>query len=423
MKTCSAALLQVLPLFSIVAAVNLRQIPLESAGAAVQTETLKLTPQEYKLTLSNYKGVQYFAPITLNDQVMQAVYDTGSFEIMAMSKACTACKIPPTLIKYDNTSTTFVKGPGPMVNHHFAGGLVVGRKDAETVHIGDASKSFNIQGMPFWQIFHTKMAVWLGNKARFNAIVGLGHRTSAPGAADQATILERTTTNRFAVCLQKGAANPGYIYFNPASTATFTATSGSGIYRRLPVIGSNHWAVKMNEASTPTAKACVAPQACIAIIDSGTSLIGVPPIAVPMVMGLVKIIKQDCSNIDQLPNLVFNLGGHNFALPGSAYVIRFKISDTVTKCLPAFTDFKMSSAQGAIWILGMPFLRHFYTVFDRTQPAIYVADQGANCEPVAQNSTANFFNKPHQEPAFADTSEAVLPSWAMANSLTGVMEI
>jgi len=245
--------------------------------------------------------------------------------------------------------------------------------------------------------------------------------------------LERTGTHRFSVCLQKGAEAglPGYIYFNPKSTASFaaaqfTATGSNGMYRRLPVVGKNHWAITMDQAATSTGGTVTDTRcgagagpagACVAIIDSGTSLIGVPPMAVPMIAKLAKLVKQDCSNVDSLPDLVFTLAGQKFVLPASAWVIRFKTTNfmgSVTKCLPAFTDFNMMSAHGNMWILGMPFLRHFYTVFDRSEPAIYVADQGDNCQPVPQNSTANFVGvpKPHQEPSYADPSEAMLPSWA-----------
>jgi len=448
MKTCSITLPYVLVLVVRIAdAAYLRRDPNVVAGIGSaekppkQPKTVEnhesLT--EYTLTLQNYKGVQYFAPITFNDQKLSAVYDTGSFEIMAMSKMCTACKIPSPQVKYDNTSSrTFARGDRGIENHHFAGGLVVAKQDYETVHIGDLGKDFTIKHMPFWQVVDTDMRVWMSKKAQFTAIVGLGHRTVVPDTPEDQkpveSLLERTNTNRFAICLQKGISNPGYITFNPridSQVAGFNAVGGTSmpqaLYRRVPVIGKNHWAVEMNEVSTfngeKTDRRCHDGNACVAIIDSGTSLIGVPPIAVPMILKIAKSIKQDCSNIDQLHDLVFDLGGHRFALPPAAYIVQFRTGD-VRRCMPAFTDFDMLSTHGSVWILGMPFLRHFYTVFDRTEPSIYVADQGENCEPAMSNSTANttFVNtsfasaRPHQEPAMADTSEAMLPSWALGKA-------
>jgi hypothetical protein len=454
MKKCISCLLYVSPFLCVANAASLRRNPTVSAGIGSIDNTQhasngKATPStadfahpEYTLTLQNYKGVQYFAPIMLNNQKMSAVFDTGSFEIMAMSKACTACKIPAPLVKYDNASSpTFIKGKHGIENHYFAGGTVVARQDYETVRIGDLGKDFTVAEMPFWQIVDTDMLVWMSNRARFTAIVGLGHRTTVPESAGTVeTLLERTETDLFSICLEKGASNPGHLTFNPkvdlmgqTDSAQFTASSGSAtsqsMFRKLPVIGKNHWTVRINEVSTSNGKdtinICNAGQSCVAVVDSGTSLIAVPPLAVPMIKTLIQSVKADCSNIDQLQDLVFNLAGHQFVMPPSAWVVKFE-NKGVTKCLPAFTDFKMSSAMGSVWILGMPFLRRFYTVFDRITPSLYVADQGPNCQPAVHNSTMNqtfvttsggMVPRVHEEPAFVDIDEAQLPSWAFGESM------
>lgn len=322
-----------------------------------------------------------------------------------------------------------------MEDHHFAGGLVVARQDFETVRIGDLGSAFTVESMPFWQVVSTDMRVWMSKKAQFTAIVGLGHRTVVPGTPEDQrpvpSLIERTGTDRFAICLQRGPSNPGYITFNaaidgPTATGSVSAleSTASSVFRRVPIIGKNHWAVKLNEVSSfngKTTERLCGPNSgpCVAIIDSGTSLIGVPPIAVPFIMDLIRDIKQDCSNLDQLRDLTFDLGGHQFVMPASAYVVQFPVAPGVRKCLPAFTDFKMTSAQGSVWILGMPFLRHFYTVFDRNEPSLYIAEQGDNCQPAANNATSTFLNhssftlhRRHQEPTIADMADATLPSWA-----------
>jgi hypothetical protein len=390
--------------------------------------------QEFKLTLDNHKGVQYTAPITLNNQTLRAVYDTGSFEIMAISRLCKVCSLPSGLNTYDNaTSPTFKKGNRPIVDHHFAGGLVVARQDYETVLVGDVSSVFKVTNMAFWQVVDTNMPVWMNKKASFTAIVGLGHRGAVPDTPEDEkpmdSLIERTGTQRFAICLERGPEKPGYLVFNPAYD--FRVTSISSMFRRINVVGNHHWAVTMNSVSAirndRTDRSCVDGNKCVAIIDSGTSLIGVPPNAVHMVYDIIQQVKYDCSNLDTLPELVFELDGHKFAMPGSAYTVQYGqgADGKPQRCLPAFTDFAMTSDRGTVWILGMPFLRHFYTVFDREEPSIYVADQGDNCEPVsAQNATgadSTFFNttglvggmrRKQQLPTIADMSQAQLPSWA-----------
>jgi len=430
MKKCSAPILYVLPLLSVAAAVFLRRddhMPDDPVSVGIGTvednskysgrtfPSIDDSKPEYILTLQNYRGVQYYAPVTLDSQKMFAVYDTGSFEIMAVGIGCTTCQIGQ-LTKYNSaSSSTFSPGIGVVEEHHFAGGLVAGRQDYETVHVGNEGKDLTVTQMPFWQVVRTDMRVWMSDRAHFNAIVGLGHRTLQYGQVE--SLLERTDINRFALCLQRGLANPGYITFNPHLDA---ARGTSSMFRRLPVIGKNHWAVSMEEASVGATKACVG-TTCLAIVDSGTSLIGVPAEGVPMVSQIMQMVKKDCSNINDpsLPDLVFVLGGQRFVLPPAAYVIKFPLDTGVVKCIPAFTDFKMQSDHGSVWILGMPFLRHFYTVFDRSEPSLYIADQGANCQPVSHNATVNTFvnTRPFQEPTIADTAEAMMPSFNDVNSI------
>lgn len=386
-----------------------------------------LQPQTFKLTLSNVKGVQYTAPVSLNNQTLMAVYDTGSFEIMAVSRQCSVCNLPVHLATYDNsTSQSFVAGDRPIEDHHFAGGLVVARQDFETVHVGTVESVFKVENMAFWQVVHTDMLIWKNRKASFTAIVGLGHRGAVPDTPDDEkpmeSLIERTGTERFAICLMRGPSNPGYLIFNP----TFNFDFGR-VFRRISVIGKHHWAVNMNSVSASHGSEapglCTNGKKCIAIIDSGTSLIGVPPNAVDFVFDLVKQIRYDCSNLEELPKLTFELDGHKFVMPASAYTVQLgEPGGKPSRCLPAFTDFAMTSGEADVWILGMPFLRHFYTVFDRKEPSIYVAEQGENCEPAVPNvatPTVEFFNstghpgdKQQRLPTMVDMSEAALPSWA-----------
>jgi len=420
-----------LPLISIASAANLRHdnprdpsALAQLADADVATTSDYASAAEFRLTLSNYKGVQYTAPITLNNQKLHAVYDTGSFEVMAMSTKCTVCKVPATETKYNSLlSQSFLKGDGSVSVHSFAGGKVTATRDYETVHLGDVGNEFTLQHMPFWQVFSTDMRVWMKNKAQFTAIVGLGHRKTLPGQKTDA-LLERTDTHRFAICLRKGQLQPGYLTFNPTMHQPIGSMLGAvgSMYKRLPVIGKSHWAVRMDDVTFTvggvSSSGCLFGESCLAIVDSGTSLIGVPPSAVKMIGGLSKLVKEDCSNMDTLPDLVWKLAGKTFTMPPSSYVVRWP-KDGGIQCVPAFTKFDLMTTS-KVWVLGMPFFRTFYTVFDRTEPSLYIAEQGPNCEPaaaashLAKNLSTGFAARGLQEPSFVDIAEATLPSWASA---------
>lgn len=382
---------------------------------------LRASSKTLKLTLANHRGIQYTAPISIGGQELHAIYDTGSFEVMAISKQCSVCRLHSLQHAYDSSSSqTFKKGSRAIEDHHFAGGLVKAREDYETVQMGTADAMVKVEDMPFWQVVETDMGVFLNKKANFTAIVGMGHRDHRPDSSSE-SLAERADIQKFSICLLPGLANPGYLTFNPSHNLADSA------FRKVSVISENHWAVSLDQATTdlngtPLHSCWVygGQQSCVAIIDSGTSLIGVPPNAVVMIQTLIKRIKYDCSNLDELPDLVFTLDGKKFALPARAYTVHFGLKDgKPSRCLPAFTDINMSLKGANVWVLGLPFLRHFYTVFDRQGPNIFVADQGDNCEPV--HSGAGAFvdegrsRRNRQLPTIADLSAARLPSWAYGN--------
>lgn len=380
--------------------------------------------QPFKLTLSNHRGVQYTAPVSLSNQELQAIYDTGSFEVMAIAKQCSVCKMHPTLHTYDSSSsTTFRSGDRGIEAHHFAGGTVKARQDYETVQIGGPGSVLQADDMAFWQVVDTSMPIFLNGQSTFAAIVGLGHRSSPPDDPTSDSLIERTGVQKFSICLLPGLANPGYLTFNPAHNLADPA------FQKVAVVGKNHWAVNMNSVTTTLngvpVRSCYeigGQKSCVAIVDSGTSLIGVPSDAAPMINMLIKKIRYDCSNLDELPDLVFELDGKRFALPARSYTVHFEMKNgKPNRCLPAFTDIAMALNGANVWILGLPFLRHFYTVFDRWEPSIYIANQDANCEPAIANN-GNFLNtsgftsgadREQHLPTIADLSQARLPSWAL----------
>merc|ERR1719282_2009545 len=63
---------------------------------------------------------------------------------------------------------------------------------------------------------------------------------------------------------------------------------------------------------------------CGVIVDSGTSLLAVPPSAAGIVRALENIVKPDCSNLDALPSISMKLGDVQIFLPGSSYVMMVK---------------------------------------------------------------------------------------------------
>merc|ERR1719262_1107922 len=84
----------------------------------------------------------------------------------------------------------------------------------------------------------------------------------------------------------------------------------------------------------------------------------------PMVNSLAKVLKahvSDCNNLTSLPTLGFRVGNATLHLAPEDYM------DVGPRtCLFSWMDVK-DTGKGPLLILGMPFLRKYYTVFDFTE--------------------------------------------------------
>merc|ERR1719428_441758 len=182
-------------------------------------------------------------------------------------------------------------------------------------------------------------------------------------------------------------------------------------FRHVPVVGDVHWAVLMTKLAAggqESHDACN--PSCAAIVDSGTSLIAAPTSALQALSPILSKIDSDCNNLDTLPDITFNLGQETFTLPPAIYVIkvtgyveeRQEVWDAmfgppklkaVTQCVPAFMEINMVAKEhGPVWILGMPFLRYYYTVFQRNPKSLHIAYATADCQPSSDVAAIYNFN-------------------------------
>lgn len=378
----------------------------------------------YSVELSNYFNIQYYGPFSFGGQTLPVIYDTGSFEIVVLSNLCGEC---PNLLKYNNEKSSSYADSSVELEHVFASGSAHTRKGYETVHIGEAQSPYAAEHFPIWQVMKHEISAWAKANSRFAGIVGLGHSDHVPEGYGQegvatTTLLAALSLDSFALCLERGKPfAPGHLLFGAKNLMQ------SGQFQGLQVQGKSHWAVQMTELhadGVPDTQACH--PSCGAIVDSGTSLIATPPEAADFVAGLQALLQPDCSNMHSLPTLRFQLDGKPVELPPAAWVWRIK-TPTGTVCKAAFMPLEKSSGLGPVWILGMPFLRYHYTVFDREANEIHIARSLPNCELQDALSAAalggdkakklvdvtNFIAQDY-EPLEGDLQQAMIPSWALS---------
>merc|ERR1719421_2661283 len=243
----------------------------------------------------------------------------------------------------------------------------------------------------FWEIISHQIPVL--DFAKFAAIVGIGP-DFAYGNKEQ-TLLMSYGVEEFSVCLQKKSGSVGYLTWGPVASQAEKKVA----FTSVSVVGEHHWVTRMTNVKFGDGKdaACGATTPCAAIIDSGTSLIAAPGVALMQLSEMVGPINEDCSNLQDLPTLHFTLGdGQPFTLPPAAYVMRIhgavleashvwdllffkpKIKK-VNMCMPAFMQLDMMSQFGPVWIMGMPFFRYYHSSFDRKNKQMHFASAGPGC--------------------------------------------
>lgn len=365
---------------------------------------------DYSVKMSNFNNVQYSAPFQLDDQSIPVIYDTGSFEIIVLSTLCHQCSNEHVL--YDSKkSSSFASAGGIKAEHLFGSGPVRSVKGFETAALGTSASPFHVQHMPFWQVTSHDIAVW-DQYSHFSGIVGMGHPSHIPEGFSaegnhEETMLSRMGVQTFGICLERAwAGAPGWLMFGPTVDAQ---SAQNPAFKSMAVVGKAHWGVNMHNFQIENHPELEDPckNGCGVIVDSGTSLIAVPPSAYNLVDALTGLIESDCSNIHALPVLRFQLDTVDIELPPKAYVMKAQTKvlrnstvwdwlwkgpkyETQDECFAAFMSVDKMSQYGPIWIMGMPFLRYYYTIFDRGQTKIHVAECSSACEVI--DSDASFWN-------------------------------
>ncbi|CAK0792777.1 unnamed protein product [Prorocentrum cordatum] len=179
-----------------------------------------------------------------------------------------------------------------------------------------------------------------------------------------------------------------------------------GAATEVPVVGTHTWSVELKNvrirgsldkgSSKNAVKEIGCGDGCSAIIDSGTSLLAVPGFIIEQLQDMMEQLDTDCSNLHELPSLVFNMGDGQFTLPPDSYVAEVvgqlpnylegyttmetehNSSESMSEADPAdgvgkrgsrsrcqllLMESYASTKYGPLWILGIPFFRRYYTTF------------------------------------------------------------
>lgn len=127
-----------------------------------------------------------------------------------------------------------------------------------------------------------------------------------------------------------------------------------------PVTMPGFWQIELEDAMVgpDRLQVCNGHSKCQAIVDTGTTFITGPDEVITAVRNAVEL-KEDCSNVKSLPDISFLLGRHVLSLKPADYVLQ-----TNNACTLALMPLDIPPPRGPLTILGEPFLRRYYTVYD-----------------------------------------------------------
>lgn len=162
----------------------------------------------------------------------------------------------------------------------------------------------------------------------------------------------------------------------------------------VPVGGeSGYWEVRIGDiylGKEPT-NLC---KNCRAAVDTGTSMLAGPS-------GVMSALRRklgpslDCHNLASLPELGFEVGGRLLSLSADDYV------DVEAGCQLSLMDLDIPPPNGPIFVLGIPLLQKYYTVFDHQNDQVgFAVAKHANQKPpvllsVAVNSSKSQHRRGH----------------------------
>merc|ERR1719321_620348 len=156
------------------------------------------------------------------------------------------------------------------------------------------------------------------------------------------------------------------VYFAKGETSQSEITFGDIRENRIsseiiwaPINNPGYWQVEIRDLALNDEPMGLCRKHCQIAADTGTSLLAGPTSMVDKLVRKLNVA-SDCSNYDSLPTLGFILGNATLELNNVDYVDR-----SPDGCALTFMPLDIPPPRGPLFILGDPFLRKYYTVYDR----------------------------------------------------------
>jgi len=287
----------------------------------------------------------------------RVVMDTGSSNLWIPSVQCINGSGCDGKVKYDHSqSTSYDPDSCEILFIPYGTGFVFGFLSNDTVQVGGIA----VKQQEFGEAIY--MAEFFED-VPIDGILGLAYPDIASDGVtpvfDNMMKEKLLAEDIFSVYLSNDEGDmSSVIIFGATDSQYYT---GSITY--VDVVIPSYWLVAMDAVlvNGVTVHQCTL-DLCPTVIDTGTSIIVGPPYDMEVLFETIGNVSLDCSNLDQMQPITFQLGGQMFEIPPEIYVIKVQTSDGVQCVLGIESSWEVAP----MWILGDPFLRAYYSVFDRT---------------------------------------------------------
>eukprot|EP01065_Artemidia_motanka_P009140 TRINITY_DN1466_c1_g1_i1.p1 TRINITY_DN1466_c1_g1~~TRINITY_DN1466_c1_g1_i1.p1 ORF type:complete len:426 (+),score=170.12 TRINITY_DN1466_c1_g1_i1:72-1280(+) len=338
----------------------------------------------------NFEDAEYYGPITVGTppQSFQVIFDTGSSNLWVPSVKCDGAIFKACMnhSKYDasasSTAAACTNPNGCELVLPYGSGVVLGGISEDTINVGGVDVKNQLLGA----VTVEPGEIWV--ESPFDGILGMGYPTIAmpPGTTppfDNMMAQGSLQKNEFSFFLSTmdpaqptkqtsalvlGGTDPKYC---ADGTCDFLYTKLNPLYELF-----GYWLISgkimVNGSTVDVCKHGITPPGkCDLVVDSGTSILVGPSNRVQPLIDAVNasgVVGSDgimpCSAVKSLPTLHVEIEGQNFPLGPDFYVLRGQTTNGADECQLGIQGISPLGA-GELWILGDPFLRKYYTVFDR----------------------------------------------------------
>mmetsp|Transcript_44891 Transcript_44891/g.83778 ORF Transcript_44891/g.83778 Transcript_44891/m.83778 type:complete len:406 (-) Transcript_44891:42-1259(-) len=333
--------------------------------------------------IKDFQDSEYFGPVAIGtpQQQFTVIYDTGSSDLWVPSAKCIS-KACSKHHRYDAGKSSTYHPDGRRLILPYGSGVCAGTLIADNVNVG----GIELRNATVGSIILEPGEVWV--ESPFDGILGLAYPQIAMPKDPNNPVMPP-----FDVMMKNKLVKQGMFSFflstcrPPSGHGGSESCDGSrltfGGYDETLFSGEitwvpntfyqkmlGYWLVKAeNFAVKGESLACSTPViGCPMVVDTGTSIIAVPPGQFLKVNQTIGQVAADCSNVKSLPTLTFTLAGKEFELEPDFYVLRGADDNGADECQLGIQG--VSAGVPGLWILGDPFLRKYYSIFDRDQSRV-----------------------------------------------------